>query len=205
MIIHQLRLGKMANFTYIVEDPETKLCLLVDPASEANRILREVKILGLTVTALINTHGHSDHTAGNQAVVDATGAPVMIHREDARALSGMGNRRGKGHPSPKPSRLLKEGSTIEVGKGYLKVLHTPGHTPGGISLYTPGHVITGDTLFVGTVGRTDLPGGSFKALRRSVREKIFTLPQDTVVWPGHDYGKRPKSTVGYEKRHNPHL
>ncbi len=205
MIIHQFRLGKMANFSYIVEDPETKQGVLIDPASEVNSLLREIKILGITLTGIINTHGHFDHTAGNQAMVDATGAPVMIHREDAGMLSGKGHRRGKEHPSPKPSRLLKEGATIKVGKGTLRVLHTPGHTPGGIALYTPGHVITGDTLFVGAVGRTDIPGGSFKMLKRSVREKIFTLPDDTVVWPGHDYGKKPKSTVGYEKRHNPHL
>jgi len=209
MNIHQIRLAKMATFAYIIEDPETKRCVLVDPAFEVKRILREVEILGLTVVGLINTHCHSDHTAGNQEVVEATGAPVMIHREDAKALSGMGNRALTkmmgGKRSPKPSRLLKDGSTIEVGKVSIKVLHTPGHTRGGICLYIPGHVITGDTLFVGAVGRTDLPGGSLKVLKRSVREKIFTLPKETVVWPGHDYGKKPASTVGYEKQHNPYI
>ena len=203
MNIHQIRLAKMATFAYIVEDKATHRCLLVDPAFEVKRILRDVHILGLEVVGLVNTHCHSDHTAGNRAVVAATGAPLMIHRDDAKALSGMGNRTltralgGKG--SPKPSRLLKDGSVIEVGKGRLTVLHTPGHTRGGICLYTPGHVITGDTLFVGGVGRTDLPGGSLKILKRSLREKIFTLPGDTVVWPGHDYGAKPTSTVGREK------
>jgi len=203
MNIHQIRLAKMAICAYIVEDEATHRCVLVDPAFEVKRILREVEILGLTVVGLINTHCHSDHTAGNRAVAEATGAPLMIHRDDAKALSGIGNRAltramgGKG--SPKPSRLLKDGSVIEVGKGSLKVLHTPGHTRGGICLYTPGHVITGDTLFVGGVGRTDLPGGSLKVLKRSLREKIFTLPEKTVVWPGHDYGTRPTSTVGRER------
>ncbi|WP_300674898.1 MBL fold metallo-hydrolase [Desulfoluna sp.] len=203
MKIHQIPLGKMANFTYIVEDETTHQCVLVDPAFEVKRILREVEILGLSVVGLINTHCHSDHTAGNRAVVEATGAPLMIHRDDAKALAGIGNRTltramgGKG--SPKPSRLLKDGSVIEVGKSILKVLHTPGHTHGGICLYAPGHVITGDTLFVGGVGRTDLPGGSLKVLKRSLREKIFTLPENTVVWPGHDYGKKTTSTVGREK------
>lgn len=199
----------MANFAYVIEDPETGDCVLVDPAFEVPRILQEVKILGLTVVGVINTHCHSDHTAGNQAVVEATGAPVMIHKEDAKALSGMGNRTLTrmmgGKRSPAPARLLKDGSIIEVGKGSLKVLHTPGHTRGGICLHTPGHVITGDTLFVGAVGRTDLPGGSLKVLKRSVREKIFTLPDATVVWPGHDYGPRPTTTVGHEKRTNPFL
>ena len=209
MVIHQLRLAKMANFTYIVEDPGTKCCVLVDPAFEVKRILIEVKILGLNVVGLINTHCHSDHTAGNQAVVDATGAPIMIHKEDAKSLSGIGNRTVTramgGKRSPKPSRLLKDGSIIKVGNGELRVLHTPGHTRGGICLYTPGHLITGDTLFVGAAGRTDLPGGNAKELKRSVREKIFTLPNETIIWPGHDYGKKQHSTVAYEKKNNPYI
>lgn len=207
MKIHQILLKKMANFAYILEDEETKSCMLVDPAFEVKRILREVQSLELTVVGLINTHCHSDHTAGNREVVEATGAPVLIHKMDAKALAGIGNRTltrvmgGKG--SPKPSRLLSDGDTIKIGKSKLTVLHTPGHTKGGICLYTPGHVITGDTLFVGAVGRTDLPGGSLKVLKKSVKEKIFSLPKETIVWPGHHYGPKPTSTVGFEKSHNP--
>ena len=108
---------------------------------------------------------------------------------------------GKG--SPKPDILLRDGDTIEIGKGSLKVVHTPGHTGGGICLYTEGNVFTGDTLFVGAVGRTDLSGGSMDILLRSIREKIYSLPDDTIIWPGHDYGQYPHSTIEREMKTNP--
>ncbi|MCG8473806.1 MAG: MBL fold metallo-hydrolase [Desulfobacterales bacterium] len=197
----------MANFAYIIEESNTSQCLLVDPAFEVKKILAEVAMRNLEVKGIINTHCHSDHTAGNKEATDATRAPIMIHKDDAKALAGIGNRALTramgGKRSPKPSRLLKEGSTINLGSSSIQVLHTPGHTRGGICLYTPGHVITGDTLFVGAVGRTDLPGGNLKTLKRSVREKIFTLPDETIIWPGHHYGPQPTSTVGQERRHNP--
>ena len=104
--------------------------------------------------------------------------------------------------SPPADRLLSEGDEISVAGLALKVIHTPGHTPGGICLYDDGNLFTGDTLFVGAVGRTDFPGGSLEVLLRSIKEKILSLPDDTTVWPGHDYGGRPSSTVAYEKKHN---
>ena len=108
---------------------------------------------------------------------------------------------GKG--SPKASRILEDNDIIAIGKTELKVLHTPGHTPGSICIYVKGHVFTGDTLFVQAVGRTDLPGGSSKQLLNSVHKKIYTLPEDTTIWPGHDYGPSPSSTVAAEKQNNP--
>jgi len=208
MQIKQIRLVKMANFCYLVGDEGTKNCALIDPAFETDRILAETRELGYKVTHIINTHGHSDHTAGNEAVKSATGAKLLIHAADAGRLGKLLHRTfsralgGKG--SPRADLLLQHNDIIPIGALGLKVLHTPGHTAGGICLYTEGHVFTGDSLFVGAVGRTDLPGGSMKQLVSSIHEQIYTLPGDTVVWPGHDYGPTPSSTVQQEKDTNPY-
>ncbi len=207
MEIKQIGLAKMATFCYMIGDDSTKTCALIDPAFETQRILSEVGTAGYKVTYVINTHGHSDHSAGNASIISATGAKLLIHRADAKKLSGFSSSAfsrllgGKG--SPKPDILLKDKDVIEIGKSFLTVIHTPGHTEGGICLYSPGHIFTGDTLFVGAVGRTDLPGGSMKQLLQSIHEKIFSLPGNTRVWPGHDYGPFPYSTIDNERRTNP--
>jgi glyoxylase-like metal-dependent hydrolase (beta-lactamase superfamily II) len=208
MQIKQIRLVKMANFCYLVGDENAQTCALIDPAFETDRILAKVDDLGYKVTHLINTHGHSDHTAGNQAIISATGAKLLIHTDDAGRLDKVLHRTfsrvlgGKG--SPRANVLLQNNDIIQIGEVRLRVLHTPGHTAGGICLYSKGHVFTGDSLFVGAVGRTDLPGGSMKHLLNSIHEKIYTLPGDTVVWSGHDYGPTPSSTVQREKDTNPY-
>lgn len=197
----------MANFCYLIGDETSKTCALVDPAFETERILDEANRLGYKINDIINTHGHSDHTAGNGAIKAATGARVLIHELEAKRLGKVLHKTfsrllgGKGSPSP--DVLLQESDRIQIGMVHLEVLHTPGHTPGSICLYTDGHIFTGDTLFVGAVGRTDLPGGSTKQLLTSIQKKIYTLPGDTIVWPGHDYGPYPSSTVEREKNSNP--
>ena len=198
----------MVNFCYLVGDEALKACALIDPAFETDRILAEADGLGYRVTHIINTHGHSDHTAGNEAIKAATGARLLIHKLDAGRLGKMAHRTfsrilgGKG--SPVPDVLLNDNDLIKIGNGiHLRVIHTPGHTPGSMCLYTDGHIFTGDTLFVGAVGRTDLPGGSSKQLLTSIKEKIYTLPGSTIVWPGHDYGPYPSSTIKQEKHTNP--
>lgn len=197
----------MANFCYLIGDETSKTCALVDPAFETERILDEANRLGYKINDIINTHGHSDHTAGNGAIKAATGARVLIHELEAKRLGKVLHKTfsrllgGKGSPSP--DVLLQESDRIQIGMVHLEVLHTPGHTPGSICLYTDGHIFTGDTLFVGAVGRTDLPGGSTKQLLTSIQKKIYTLPGDTIVWPGHDYGPYPSSTVDREKNSNP--
>ena len=193
MDIKQIRLSPMDTFCYVIGDPSSKTCALIDPAFETNKVLNIVKSMGYRIAHLINTHNHSDHTAGNADIITATGAKLYIHKQDAAGL-GMG--------SPEADVLLEDQSVITIGETTLKVLHTPGHTPGGICLYTPGNIFTGDTLFVGAVGRTDLSGGSAAQLLNSIRTKIYTLPDDTIVWPGHDYGPSPYSTVEHEKRTN---
>ena len=197
----------MANFCYLVGDESLKTCALIDPAFETDRILAEAGGLGYRVTHIINTHGHSDHTAGNEAIKTATGAKLLIHAVDANRLGKVVHKTfsrilgGKG--SPAPDVLLNDNDLIQIGDGTnLRVIHTPGHTPGSICLYSDGHIFTGDTLFVGAVGRTDLPGGSSKQLLTSIQEKIYTLPGSTIVWPGHDYGPYPSSTIEREKQTN---
>lgn len=206
MEIKQIKLSKMAVFCYLIGDENTQTCALIDPAFDTDRILAEAKRLQCRVTHIINTHGHSDHTAGNRTIKAATGARLLIHALDADRLGKMihttFSRILGGRGSPRPDVMLQHDDIIRIGATQLRVLHTPGHTPGSICLYSDGHLFTGDTLFVGAVGRIDLPGGSRLQMRMSFRERIFTLPSETVVWPGHDYGPAPTSTIGHEQRTN---
>ena len=207
MKIEQVKLSRMQTFCYLIKDEISGHCALIDPAFDVPQVLKKAGAGGYTITYVINTHHHPDHSAGNAEVMRQTGARLCIHVQDAQALGKIAARAfarvlgGKG--SPRPAKLLQDGDKIRIGATILNILHTPGHTPGGICLYTPGHVFTGDTLFVGAVGRTDLPGGSAEQLLASIRTKIYTLPDDTIVWPGHDYGDMPCSTVADEKRDNP--
>lgn len=207
MKIQQILLSHMDTFCYIIADEVSYTAALIDPAFDVPRILQTAKTSGWAITHVINTHHHSDHSAGNAEVLKAIRAQLCIHKDDAPHLHKVANRAfarmlgGKG--SPKPNRLLSDGDRIYIGATVLTVLHTPGHTPGGICLYTPGHLFTGDTLFVGAVGRTDLPGSKHGQLIDSIHNKIYTLPAETIVWPGHDYGDTPSSTVGEERRFNP--
>jgi glyoxylase-like metal-dependent hydrolase (beta-lactamase superfamily II) len=142
----------------------------------------------LTIVAIVNTHRHADHIAGSAQLKRLTGARIYMHPLDADAC-------------PETDVHLSDGDTLEVGRIVFQVVHTPGHTPGGICLSAEGQLFTGDTLFVGDSGRTDLPGGDRPTLAASIR-RLMTLPENTVVWPGHDYGPTPSSTLGWEKRHN---
>ena len=207
MEIKQIKLSRMSTFCYLVGDESTKTCALIDPAFNRKKILAEVKKGGYVVKYIINTHCHSDHTAGNAAMLASTGAQLLIHELDVEGLNSRLNRffsrvlGGKG--SPRPDILLKDGDVIEIGETALRVIHTPGHTMGSICLYSDGNLFTGDTLFVGAVGRTDLAGGSGEILLKSITDKIYPLAGDTIVWPGHDYGPAPNSTVDHEKATNP--
>jgi len=197
----------MALFSYLIIDSETNTCALIDPAFDTKKCLSEIHQSGLNLTHVINTHSHADHIAGNASIIDKTSAKLMIHRDDIRTLHTFINklfcRILGGRKSPMPQRALLDGDIIKIGALELKVIHTPGHTPGSICLYSNGHVITGDTLFVGAVGRTDLRGGSYQQLLKSIHEKLYTLPPETIVWPGHDYGATPSSTIFQEHQTNP--
>lgn len=188
MIIRQLQIGPMDNFTYIVGCEKTRKALVIDPGPDPQRIVSTARDLDLDIEIIVNTHGHGDHTAGNAGLKERTGAAVVIHALDAGACPGA-------------DRRLRDETTLTVGEITFRVIHTPGHTPGGICLYAEGNLFTGDTLFVGDSGRTDLPGGHRPTLGASIR-RLMALPDDTVVWPGHDYGPTPSSTLHWEKRHN---
>ncbi len=188
MIIKQLEVGALDNFCYLIGCAQTRKALVVDPGGDSAAILAAAASEGLTIETIVNTHGHGDHTAGNTALKLQTGARVMIHADDAAGC-------------PQVDERLQDEDKISVGQITFRVIHTPGHTPGGICLYAQGNLFTGDTLFVGDSGRTDLPGGHRPTLGASIR-RLMALPEETVVWPGHDYGPTPSSTLGWEKRNN---
>jgi glyoxylase-like metal-dependent hydrolase (beta-lactamase superfamily II) len=207
MVVKQFEVGNFAVFSYLIGDEKTQEGLFIDPADDAKRLLSEAKSHGLkTIKYIVNTHSHVDHVMGNAEMVRKTGAKIVVHEEDAsdvsRTPSDLLEMFGA-TPSPPAEILVKEGDVIQVGDVKLKVIHTPGHSPGGMSLYLDGMVFTGDTLFVGSVGRTDFPGSSWDVLEASVRKKLYVLPGETVVFPGHNYGSTPTSTIQYERRHNP--
>ncbi len=210
MKIVQMLVGQMAVFAYLVGCEETGQAVVIDPAGEEERIKAEADRQGLTIVKIVNTHGHPDHTCGNARMKELTGAPIVVHQADAQAMvspdAEQFARMLGCAGTPPADQTVEDGDHITAGKEVdLVVLHTPGHTQGCICLHTPGHVFTGDTLFVGGVGRTDLPGGSWPLMLKSIQERILTLPDDTVVWPGHHYGPAPKSTVKTERESNPFL
>jgi hydroxyacylglutathione hydrolase len=208
MIIKQIIVGSMGVCCYIVACEKTGKAAVVDPGGDEKKILAEIKNKGYAVDYIIATHGHPDHVCGNRIIQEATGAKIVMHRLDSlffnkpevlNYFSMLGL-----EPSPPTDREVEEGDVIVIGASSLKVLHTPGHTPGGMCLYNAPDLITGDTLFVGGLGRTDFPGGSHEELLQSIRTKLLVLPPETVVWPGHGYGGS-RSTIGEEKRSNPYF
>jgi len=205
MIIEQILVPTMSVFCYLVADESTGEGTLIDPAGNFDKIFMKVDENNSKIKWIINTHGHFDHTSGNDFVIKKTGAQLLIHENDTSKLSGFTNKLlsrfmgGKG--SPKPIATLKDGDIIEIGLINLKVIHTPGHTNGGICLYVDGNIFTGDTLFTEGMGRTDLPGGSYKKIMDSIRNKILTLPDNTIIWPGHHYGRVATSTVHEQKKY----
>ena len=208
MLVEQKLVGPMAVFSYIVGCEKEREGLIIDPAGSEKKILSKAGSMGLSIKYVVNTHGHADHTCGNRAILSKTGAELVVHQEDANEiLKGLNKAfsmvMGK-RPSPKPHILVRDGDFLKIGQTGLKVIHTPGHTPGSICLYGDGNLFTGDTLFVGAVGRTDLKGGSLDTLLASLR-KLISLPSETRVWPGHNYGDAPVSTLAREMETNPYI
>ena len=198
-----LVVGPIQSNCYIVGCDRTRETAVIDPGGDADRILITLAKDKLRCLYIINTHGHFDHSADNKRLKEVTGAQLLIHPADAPMIlhQSMGGGMWGIHVdnSPPPDRYLEEGDIITFGDISLKVLHTPGHSPGGISLVTDKIVFVGDTLFAGSIGRTDFPGGDHEGLIRNVRNKIFTLGDDVAVYPGHG----PKTTVGRERKTNP--
>jgi glyoxylase-like metal-dependent hydrolase (beta-lactamase superfamily II) len=203
MIIKTLPVGPIMANCFIVGCEETLEAAVIDPGDEADKILQAVADLDLNVKTIINTHGHFDHVSANKGIYTATKAPILIHALDASMLeqisASAANWGLSAEDSPPPDRTINDGDTIAFGRITLKVIHTPGHTPGGISLFADGHVFVGDTLFAGSIGRTDFPGGDFATLKSSIQDKLFELGDEVRVYTGHG----PETTIGHEKQHNP--
>jgi len=204
MILQQLVVGELATNCYLVGCPQTRRGMVIDPGGDGRNIVLQIRALQLKVEKIVLTHGHIDHWAAAAEVAEATGASVVMHAADAFMLTNPAVSLASyinGGASLRANDLLRDGDTVTAGTLKLRVLHTPGHTPGGICLYTPGIVFTGDTLFEGSIGRTDLPGGDLRRLITSIKEKLLVLPDETEVYPGHG----PLTTIAGERRHNPYL
>lgn len=203
MIIESLTVGPIQANCYILGCEETREAVVIDPGGEADRILMTLARSRLKLRYIINTHGHFDHVGANKRLKDVTGAPIFIHRLDAPMLDQLSASAASwglsAEDSPAPDRMLEDGDTVVFGTITLKVLHTPGHTQGGISLFTDACVFVGDTLFAGSVGRTDFAGGNAATLKQNIQNKLFALADDVVVYPGH----MEPTTIGKERRTNP--
>ncbi|MBS4021100.1 MAG: MBL fold metallo-hydrolase [Dethiobacter sp.] len=204
MLLRIMEVGPFAANCYLVACGETGEAVIIDPGAEGKQIVNLVAKENVKVRYIINTHGHVDHVGANEDVRSALDVPILIHEKDGEMSS-------KPHASlsaflgkmklAEPDRLLKQGDKITVGTLVFEVIETPGHTKGSITLSAGGVLFTGDTLFAGSIGRTDLPGGSFKEIISSIKEKLLVYPDETVVYPGHG----PETTIGDEKKYNPFL
>lgn len=205
MIIKKLEVGPIMANCYILGCESTKEAVVIDPGDDADRILMTLSKSGLKVKYLINTHGHFDHVGANKRMKDVTGAQIAIHPEDEPMLGELSRSALmfglSAENSPPADILLKDGDDITFGEITLKVIHTPGHSKGGICLYTKGHLFAGDTLFAGSIGRTDLPGGDYDTLISGIKAKLLVLDGQTIVYTGHG----PETNIANEKRMNPFL
>jgi len=197
--------GPLETNCYLVYCPETLECAVVDPGAEAPKIVRLIASKGLQPVILLNTHGHIDHIGANKEIKEKFGIPLCIHRHDEPLLTNVQQSELAfflgAQDSPAPDQYLEDGETIKVGQSSLRVIHTPGHSPGSVIFLGDGFLLSGDTLFFGGVGRTDLPGGSWPELVDSIKTKILIMPDEMPVLPGHG----PFTSVGQEKRSNPFI
>lgn len=183
MIVHQIQVGNMQNFCYIVKDEDTSESIIIDPSWDLIELETVIKENNLKIKYIVNTHHHFDHTLGNEAMVESTEAPVIQHENSEL----------------KHDIAVKDGDVIKFGNSKLKILHTPGHSKDSICLIGDGKIFSGDTLFVGNCGRIDLPGGSAKELYHSLFDVLYSLDDNLVLYPGHNYGHKETSTIGQEK------
>lgn len=214
MILKMLEVGPLMVNCYIVADEQTREAVVFDPGGNVDQILKALADDDLKVKHIINTHTHWDHAGGNHELQEATGAPILTHRDEATELQSVGDRAalyGSTAVSSEATQFIEAGDTIDVGSIRFEIIDLRGHSPAGLGFVFDGEleldgakqikriVICGDALFAGSIGRTDLPGGNMELLLKNIRAKIFTLPEDTLVLSGHG----PVTTVGQEKQYNP--
>ncbi len=209
MILREFTVGPLQVRAYILACEDTLKAIIIDPAGSEKQLADNIKSLGLDLIAIVNTHGHPDHTCGNKRMKELTGAPVLMHRADDELFRDPGVvamfRAWGFEPAPPTDGYLEDGQVLNVGNLSFEIMHTPGHSPGSVCIYGQGVIVTGDTLFIDAIGRTDLPGGDYNVLMNSLRTRILPLPDDTLVLPGHDYGPKPTDTLGGQKKTNPYL
>jgi glyoxylase-like metal-dependent hydrolase (beta-lactamase superfamily II) len=208
IFLRQMELGPMQNFVYLIGDPVARECVVIDPAWDIDEIVRTAEGVDLRITGALVTHTHQDHVGGSleswgmpgripgvEELLGRVPAKVYVHKNEREFLPGFG------------SDLVKVDNydTLAVGRLTITFLHTPGHTPGSQCFLVDGRLISGDTLFIGSCGRVDLPGSDPKQLYDSLVNKLRALPDDTVLYPGHNYAERPTSTIADEKRRNVYL
>lgn len=201
MILEKFVVGPLEENTYVIADEATKEAIVIDPGDESDRLIDFIKDKGLQAKSIICTHAHFDHVGATGDIKKATGGKILIHRKDMEVYETAKDQAAFwGYDIddiPQPDGFLDEGDDIRLGNLNFKVMHTPGHSPGGICLYGEGILLTGDTIFKGSVGRTDFPGGSAEELKKSFR-RLLELPEDTKIYSGHG----PDTSVGIEKKTN---
>lgn len=200
-----IAVGPLETNCYVVYCQDSLECAVVDPGAEADRIFQLIARKSLKPALILNTHGHIDHIGANKDIKEKFNIPLYIHSADSPMLENVQQSEMAiflgAMDSPSPDHLLNDGDKIKIGESFLRVIHTPGHSPGSVSFLGDGFLLSGDTLFFGGVGRTDLPGGSWKDMESSIKNKILTMPDEMIVLPGHG----PFTTVGQEKRANPFI
>lgn len=206
MILIGMEISSMGENCYIVGCEETREVAVIDPGGNAPGIVKLLQEEDLKAVYIINTHGHIDHIGGNRGVKEATGAKILIHEQDAKMLvnaeSNFSSMMGAKVTSPPADQLIRDGDIIKIGNTVeLQVIHTPGHSQGGICLKAGEVIFVGDTLFQGSIGRTDFPGGSYKQLIQMIREKLLCYDDAVIAYPGHG----PATTIGFERKNNPFL
>ena len=207
IIIKQIPVEPFQVLTYIVACPQNRDAVIIDPGGDEDKLLALIETEKLRIKYILNTHGHADHVLGNSKMKNFLKVPVCMHEADDIFFNDPAVREKSsqelGLPPSDPADIkLKDGDILEVGSLNIEVIHTPGHTPGSVCFLVGKNLFTGDTLFVGAAGRTDLIGGSLNTLIKSIKEKLIVLSKQTVVWPGHDYGESPTSTIGREMEEN---
>lgn len=206
LIVRGIVVGVFAENCWVIGSRSSGEGILIDPGAQPEQIMSMVEDTGLTVKLIANTHAHIDHILGVRGVQEATGAKFLLHSLEAASLAGSAGSAarwmgGAVEPPPEPDVLLSDGDEVEVAGVKLKVIHTPGHTPGGVCFYTEPVLFSGDTLFRGSIGRTDMPGGSYEQLMAGIVDRLLVLPDDTVVLPGH----MDETQIGIERRTNPFI
>ena len=211
MIVKPFLVGHMSVFCYVLACNDTNEGVIIDPGGNTEEILHYIKKNSLDIRYIFNTHNHPDHTLGNRAIQEATRAKIVMHKSDVQFMDNPDRVKLFARldfpvsDTPSPDITVSDGNVISFGNNKITIIHTPGHSPGGVCLLCKDNLFTGDSLFVGGAGRLDLPESDFNVLIVSLEAKILTLSPEIMIWPGHDYGDTPVTTLLREKKENPYL